>query len=128
MASSKANREAFIVSLLQFLSKWNFGGVDIDWEWPGAETRGGNPAIDKANQVSLMKELREALGSRGLSAVMPAQYEYLKNIDPKAIEAEVDFYNVLAYDLHGVSNPSHNWMPSARTMLTRYTALGWEHP
>ncbi|KAL1593099.1 hypothetical protein SLS59_009424 [Nothophoma quercina] len=120
MASSKANREAFIVSLLQFLSKWNFGGVDIDWEWPGAETRGGNPAIDKANQVSLMKELREALGSRGLSVVMPAQYEYLKNIDPKAIEAEVDFYNVLAYDLHG---PWDGSIPSLGPKVRPHTDL-----
>ncbi|KAF2621430.1 glycoside hydrolase family 18 protein, partial [Macroventuria anomochaeta] len=102
MVSAKANRGAFIASLLRFLDKWKFQGVDIDWEWPGAESRGGNPAIDKQNQVDLTKELREALGSRGLSVVLPAQYEYLKNIDPKALEAQVDSFNVLAYDLHGL--------------------------
>lgn len=106
MASSKANRQGFISSLLDFLEKWKFAGVDIDWEWPGAGNRGGNPAIDKQNHVSLMKELREALGSRGLSVVLPAQYEYLKNLDPKALEGSVDAFNVLAYDLHGVSTLS----------------------
>ncbi|KAF1922681.1 glycoside hydrolase family 18 protein [Didymella exigua CBS 183.55] len=101
MASSKANRSAFISSLLDFLKKWDFSGVDIDWEWPGAESRGGNPAIDKQNQIDLMKDLREALGSRGLSVVLPAQYGYLKNLDPKALEGSVDAFNVLSYDLHG---------------------------
>ncbi|KAJ4983451.1 hypothetical protein SVAN01_11059 [Stagonosporopsis vannaccii] len=101
MASSKNNRNAFLVSLLKFLDRWDFAGVDIDWEWPGAETRGGNSTIDKQNHVDLMKELREALGPRGLGVVMPAQYEYLKHLDPKALESSVDFFNVLAYDLHG---------------------------
>ncbi|KAJ4313602.1 hypothetical protein N0V94_006872 [Neodidymelliopsis sp. IMI 364377] len=101
MASTKSNRSAFIASLLRFLDKWNFQGVDIDWEWPGAESRGGNPAIDKRNQIDLMVELRQSLGSRGLSVVLPAQYEYLKNLDPKALEAQVDYFNVLSYDLHG---------------------------
>lgn len=106
MASTKPNRDSFIASLLEFLDKWKFQGVDIDWEWPGAETRGGDPAIDMQNQVDLMKELRKVLGSRGLSVVLPAQYEYLKHVDPKALEAQVDGFNVLAYDLHGVSpNP-----------------------
>lgn len=119
MASSKTNREAFIASLLRFLSKWNFQGVDIDWEWPGAETRGGNPAIDKQNQVDLLKELREALGSRRLGVVLPAQYEYLKHLDPKTLETSVDFFNVLAYDLHGVS--AHNLLNAS--MLT-FHSLG----
>lgn len=104
MASTKTNRDAFVVSLLKFLEKWDFAGVDIDWEWPGAETRGGNPAIDMRNQIELMVELRKSLGSRGLSVVLPAQYEYLKYLDPKALEAQVDFFNLLAYDLHGVSS------------------------
>ncbi|KAJ8114497.1 hypothetical protein OPT61_g3630 [Boeremia exigua] len=101
MANSKTNRDLFIASLLEFLNKWAFQGVDIDWEWPGTESRGGNPAIDKQNQVQLMEQLRKALESRGLSVVLPAQYEYLKHLDPKAMESSVDFFNVLAYDLHG---------------------------
>ncbi|KAF1348228.1 glycoside hydrolase, partial [Lizonia empirigonia] len=101
MASNQANRGTFIASVLQFLEKWEFQGVDIDWEWPGAESRGGNPVIDMRNQIDLMIELRKALGSRGLSVVLPAQYEYLKYLDPKALEAQVDHFNVLSYDLHG---------------------------
>jgi GH18 family chitinase len=97
MASSKENRGAFTASLLKFLDKWNFAGVDIDWEWPGADNRGGDPSIDKQNYASLMTELRTALGKRGLAVALPAQDEYLKQ------------FNVLTYDLHGVSLDSRSW-------------------
>ncbi|KAJ4337251.1 hypothetical protein N0V95_008388 [Ascochyta clinopodiicola] len=120
MASTKANRAAFISSLKTFLEKWNFRGVDIDWEWPGAESRGGNPAIDMRNHIDLMVELRQALGSRGLSLVLPAQYEYLKNLDPKAIEAQVDHFNVLSYDLHG---PWDSSVPGEGALIKPHTDL-----
>ncbi|KAH6644816.1 glycoside hydrolase superfamily [Boeremia exigua] len=120
MASSKTNRDAFIASLSKFLDKWSFQGIDIDWEWPGAETRGGNPAIDKQNQIDLMKELRAALGSRGLSVVVPAQYEYLKNLDPKSLESNVDFLNILAYDLHGPWDAS---IPGLGPLIKPHTDL-----
>jgi hypothetical protein len=102
MASTKENRHAFIESLGQFLAKWQFQGVDIHWQWPGAESRGGNPAVDTQNLVSLMTELRQGLGNNyGISIALPAQYEYLKVMNPKAIEAYVDWFNMLTYDLHG---------------------------
>ena len=62
MTSSQQNRKAFIDSLKEFCSKWGFKGVDIDWEWPGHEARGGQSG-DSANQVQLVKEIREVLGS-----------------------------------------------------------------
>ncbi|KZM28624.1 chitinase [Ascochyta rabiei] len=120
MASTKTNRAAFISSLQQFLEKWSFRGVDIDWEWPGAESRGGNPAIDMRNQIDLMIELRQALGSRGLSLVLPAQYEYLKHLDPKALEAQVDHFNVLSYDLHG---PWDATVPGEGALIKPHTDL-----
>jgi GH18 family chitinase len=102
MASTKENRHAFIKSLGRFLAKWEFRGVDIHWQWPGAESRGGNPAIDTQNLVSLMTELRQGLGNNyGISIALPAQYEYLKAMNPKAIETSVDWFNMLTYDLHG---------------------------
>jgi GH18 family chitinase len=101
MTSTKANRKAFISSLQQFLTKWNFRGVDIDWEWPGHESRGGRPQ-DGANQVEFLKEIRQTLGSGlGLGVVVPAQYEYMKNLDAKSLESQVDWLTILTYDLHG---------------------------
>lgn len=50
MASTKENRKAFIDSTLGFLDKYEFQGLDVDWEWPAASNRGGRPE-DTQNQV-----------------------------------------------------------------------------
>lgn len=40
MADTKEHRKAFIDSVKSTLSKYNFDGVDIDWEYPVADDRG----------------------------------------------------------------------------------------
>ncbi|KAH7406716.1 hypothetical protein DE146DRAFT_402276, partial [Phaeosphaeria sp. MPI-PUGE-AT-0046c] len=101
MAASQQNRKAFIESLKEFCFKWGFNGVDIDWEWPGHESRGGRSG-DGANQAQLVTEMREALGSGfGIGVVIPAQYDYMKNMDIKGLESHIDMMTMLTYDLHG---------------------------
>jgi chitinase len=52
MAADPAKRKKFIDSVLIFVKKFDFDGVDMDWEYPGR--RGGIPE-DKENFVTLMK-------------------------------------------------------------------------
>ncbi|CAJ2504362.1 Uu.00g117560.m01.CDS01 [Anthostomella pinea] len=101
LASTASNRAAFISSLESFMANYKFQGVDIDWEYPGAPDRSGDPS-DTENLVSLVKEMRAAFGSTyGISATIPASYWYLKWFDPVAMEPYVDFLGILSYDLHG---------------------------
>lgn len=101
MVSTKANRQAFIASLSNFLRTYNFDGVDIDWEYPSADDRGGVKA-DKANFVTFLQELRSAFGSRyGISLTLPASFWYLQGFDIKAIQHYVDWMNMMSYDIHG---------------------------
>ena len=44
MAADAAKRSTFIQSCIAFLKKYNFDGLDMDWEYPAE--RGGKP-IDK---------------------------------------------------------------------------------
>ena len=105
MASTKENRKAFIDSLKQFLEKWKFDKIEIHWQWPGAS--------DTQNQVDLIHELRQVLGSTfGISVVLPAQEGYLKNMNPSAMQDDVHWFTILTYDMHGSwDDPSQGIKP-----------------
>ncbi|KAI7551763.1 hypothetical protein KC331_g2345 [Hortaea werneckii] len=60
MVSSPSRRCAFIDSLKRFLKQYIFDGVDINWQYPVAEDRGGNQA-DLEIYVVFMEELRAEL-------------------------------------------------------------------
>jgi chitinase len=64
MASSTANQDAFFESLVTFLFQHDFDGVDIDWEYPVAEDRGGRPE-DYQNFVTMISRLRAHLNRSG---------------------------------------------------------------
>ncbi|RSM03030.1 hypothetical protein CEP52_007639 [Fusarium oligoseptatum] len=105
LVSSQANRAIFIKNLLGFLGEFGYDGVDFDWEYPGADDRGGSDK-DGANYVSLVKELRSAITSSGKDYIVtftaPTSYWYLRHFDPKGMEPYVDWINLMSYDLHGV--------------------------
>ncbi|KAF2397092.1 glycoside hydrolase [Trichodelitschia bisporula] len=101
MVSSAANRQKFISSLLLFMYKWGFEGADIDWEYPGEAKRGGRKS-DTINFVLLMKEMRQAFGTKfGLSLALAPDYWYLRYFKPGELQHYVDHMGFMAYDLHG---------------------------
>ncbi|OLN97884.1 Killer toxin subunits alpha/beta 3 [Colletotrichum chlorophyti] len=111
MAMTRENRATFIRSLINFMDQFGFDGADIDWEYPGAEDRGGRPE-DKDNFVTLCKEMKEAFaGHYGLSVTLPASFWYLRHFDVAGMEPHVDWLNVMTYDIHGV------WDAGQDTML-----------
>ncbi|GIY04251.1 chitinase 5 [Caerostris darwini] len=52
MASSSSSRSTFVQSVVQYLRKYGFDGLDVDWECP--TMRGGRPE-DKRNFVLLLQ-------------------------------------------------------------------------
>ncbi|KAL3479632.1 hypothetical protein BJX99DRAFT_255358 [Aspergillus californicus] len=107
LASSAANRATFIQNLLGFLSEYGYDGVDFDWEYPGADDRGGsNSLVDGENYTLLLKELREAIAAGGRNHLVtftaPTSYWYLRHFDLKAMVEYVDWVNLMSYDLHGI--------------------------
>lgn len=101
MTSSQSNRATFISGLMKFMSTYGFDGVDLDWEYPGADDRGGVQA-DSENYVALVKEMKAAFGGKyGISMTLPTSYWYLQHFDLAGIQPHVDWFNLMSYDLHG---------------------------
>lgn len=48
MVSTASRRREFIRSVIQFLEEFAFDGIDLHWQYPGAEELGGR-ASDKMN-------------------------------------------------------------------------------
>ncbi|KAF2014747.1 glycoside hydrolase family 18 protein, partial [Aaosphaeria arxii CBS 175.79] len=101
LASTALYRKAFVTSVVEFMTKYGFQGLDVAWEFPANPDRGGNDN-DTQNMIALMKDLKQAFGSNfGLSTVLPADYVYLQGVDPLALHPYVDWFNFLSYDFHG---------------------------
>lgn len=101
LASTPANRAAFISGLKTFIAQYGFQGVDLDWEYPATPERGGQPA-DTEYYVSFVKEMRAAFGGQhGPGITLAPNYWYLRGVDAKAMEPHIEFFGFMPYDLHG---------------------------
>jgi hypothetical protein len=104
-AVKPANRAKFATNVLAFLDKYkSLGGVDFDWEYPGAVDQGITPgtAADATNYLDFLTAMRAKLGTtRSLSVALPASYWYLKPFPVEAMGKVVDYFIYMTYDLHG---------------------------
>jgi len=109
IAADSAKRAVFVKSCADFMEKYGFDGIDIDWEYPvsgGPST--GIPA-DKANYTTLMKDFRTELDKREaedkrdylLTIAAPAGPTTLQNLEINKLAATLDWINLMSYDYYG---------------------------
>ncbi|GAB3151433.1 glycosyl hydrolase family 18 protein [Micromonospora sonneratiae] len=143
-AATPASREKLVRSCLDIYIKGNlpnyngaggagvaagiFDGIDLDWEWPGAEGHPGNHwgPQDKANNTALFAEFRRQLdelsagtGKRYLlTAFTPADpakidagWDISKTDGTPSVFDYMDFANVQGYDFHGAGS-DNSWEPN----------------
>ncbi|QFY09177.1 chitinase [Nonomuraea phyllanthi] len=138
VALTDASRKKFVSSCIDTYIKGNlpdyngaggpgtaagiFDGIDLDWEWPGAEGHPGNHVRpeDKANNTLLIAEFRRQLDA--LTAETGERYllTAFTPADPAKIDAgwdlpevakHLDIFNIQGYDFHGAGS-DNSWEPN----------------
>lgn len=103
MAADPNKRKTFVKSVVDFLDKYKFDGLDVDWEYPAAGDRGGKPQ-DKQNLAALLKELSAALKPKGkllTIAVACCGSKVEQGYDVRQVAEAVDHIHVMTYDMRG---------------------------
>lgn len=101
MAANTTTRSKFVKQVTAFIRKYNFDGLDLDWEYP--TQRDGKP-MDRENFLLLVKELREQFKPLGLlltSAIGAAKNVIDEAYNVKQISLYLDYLHVMCYDYHG---------------------------
>jgi chitinase len=103
------SRKLFIESVMDFLSRYNIDGLDIDWEYPGM-AGSGHPfrAEDKQNFTLLLKELRQQFNRETkrshrklyLTIAAGASNEFLTHTEMAEVQKYIDTVNLMAYDYY----------------------------
>ena len=103
MASDPGRRQQFVENAVNFLKKFGFDGLDMDWEYPAHPGQGGVPA-DKQNFVELLKDLRQSFDQEDLlltAAVGVSEETAKAGYDIPQISKYLDFINLMTYDYAG---------------------------
>ncbi|MBU3109691.1 glycoside hydrolase family 18 protein [Clostridium gasigenes] len=109
-ASTDDNRKLFSKNIIEFMKKYYFDGIDLDWEYPcyGVGNIASSPE-DKYNFTLLLEELRNQLNSEGLdknihyllTIAVGADEYYTDGTEMQNAHKYLDFIQLMTYDLRG---------------------------
>lgn len=109
-ASTDENRKLFSKNIIEFMHKYNFDGIDLDWEYPCYSL--GNIASspqDKYTFTLLLEELRNELNIEEeinnthylLTIAVGADEYYIDGTEMHNVHQYLDFIQLMTYDLRG---------------------------
>jgi len=121
IALTPASRAAFARSCVRrMIAQDHFDGIDLDWEFPVHGGMNRSRPQDRADATALVRTLRRQLDTLGarthrhylLTIATPAgtwqeggAYSVSDSYDLAAIAPEVDWFNVMTYDMNTIFSP-----------------------
>jgi len=125
IAADEEKRQVFAKSCVNFMKRYGFDGIDVDWEYPvsGGMANNGYRPDDGANYALLLKDFRKELQNTGkdylLTIAAPASQDKYKHMPLKAMSKHVDWFNVMTYDYNACT---YGNLTSHHTALYRNSA------
>jgi chitinase len=114
VALTAESRQRFAQSAVDFITRYGFDGIDIDWEFPTGGGLEGNTERpqDPENFVLLLQTLREQLNMQHerdgnhylLTIALSAVPNAYRPLDWERIHPLLDWINVMTYDMNGWKN------------------------
>lgn len=108
LISSAAARRKFVASTINYLQKYNFDGLSVEWNYPKcwqSDCRKG-PDSDKPNFTKLIQELKAEFDQEKPKLTLAVALSGYKEVIDRAYEVDkissaADFLSVMTYDYHG---------------------------
>ena len=100
LLASASRRANFVAKAVEFISKYRFDGLDLDYEYPAYE----QSASEKTSFALWVKELKTAFEPFGwelTAAVAAGKYTVDAGYDVPEISKYLDAIHLMTYDLHG---------------------------
>ena len=122
LSNKDDTRAKLVKSILDLVERYNFDGVDMDWEYPGTSGLDGyTTEVDKINLNKLMRDLRIGLDNMQeeggspyiLSAAIPAtswgsaRYQFRSTSTVGGLNDYCDYINMMSYDSNSESYCTH---------------------
>ncbi|KAL6436444.1 hypothetical protein ACFW04_004740 [Cataglyphis niger] len=108
LISSDAARRKFVTAAVNYLKKYNFDGLSLEWSYPKCWQSDckKSPDSDKPNFTKLVQELKKEFEKQEPPLLLAVALSGYKEVIDKAYEVHeisraVDFMSVMTYDYHG---------------------------
>ncbi|GME72861.1 unnamed protein product [Ambrosiozyma monospora] len=105
LTKTKSHTKKFVTNAISFLKKYEFDGIDIDWEYPNSQEAKGklnNLVTEFDNQFSDSDNLDSEGNKYHLTIAVPSSKSQLAYYDFASMQSKITQFNLMGYDQKGV--------------------------
>lgn len=114
LSASNKSRENFARQAVEFCKKYDFDGMDVDWEFPKNEEEGRNFFL---LLLKVFQKFKKENPDLLLTAAVPGLPDHYKKIPWLQVSRLLDRVHVMTYDLHGPWKDPENMVTNHQCAL-----------